>query len=272
MEIIEMIEDWTQEWMNQRGGGNNWDWNHTNPTFKNYYDSYGLDLQPTSGDYQIESQSTSSKSVFTSTYGPNDYPTEASFQHTHTQEDRFSWSLEDSLSYGEDVSIEVGVPDIFSANVGNHYEISLTTTQEQTRSNQTEWTQHQTFHLPEDETARVEMIVDEIEARAKKDVSVVATGSVAAGLNHTWNGHYFWFLPIGELADEFSTHPGVKVKDNHQVEFTTKLNMTGNAGVNSRIKIESEDKEGMTTVQTFNHIHHPEQLLTGAQTQKPTAD
>ncbi|ELZ94468.1 hypothetical protein C440_09828 [Haloferax mucosum ATCC BAA-1512] len=274
MEIIEMIGDWTNEWMNQRGGGNNWDWDHTNSTFQDYYNRYGLDLYPTSGDYQIQNQHTNSKKVYQTTYGPNDYPSEATFQHTYTQEDTFSWSLEEKLSYGKDVSIGVVAPDIFTASTGRRFEISLTTTQEQKRSDKTEWSQQQTFHVPQNEKVAVEMIVEEVEANATKDVSVVATGSVAAGLNRKWNGHYFWFLPIGELASEFSTHPGVKVKNSHKVEFTTKLDMSGTAGVNSRIRIKSEDQAGKEaeSPRTVNHIQHPDQLLVGAQTQKPSAD
>ncbi|HWK89739.1 MAG TPA: hypothetical protein VNP72_07075 [Longimicrobium sp.] len=259
MDVIAMIGSWIEAWMNQRGGGNNWDWNGSNSTFAGYTADYGLKIATTIS-YGAVSSSTTQVTANTASYGPIPVDTAVTFDHSYPSADEFTWTLSQVLSTTASPSVNAGVPAVFPAEAGTTFPVDLTVTQAQTAAEGNLWTQSAPFMLPAGQVVTVSMIVSETAASADALVTAVVSGSVAAGLNSPWNGHYFWFIPIAQLAQEFNTDPQVTVVGAN-VQFSVPASFTGHAVVGSHLLFGSSAGPGSPLTGSRGFITHPAALL-----------
>lgn len=260
MDVIATIGGWIESWMNQRGGGDNWDWNHTNSTFSQYYGDYGLNVAQQMSPYTILSTNTTPMSAYSASYGPNDVDTNVAFDHSYQSTDQFTWTMSEGLSTTVSSKVTAGVPDVFSAEVGVSFTVDITATQAQTTTETTTWTQTTSFVLPAHETATVTMIVNEDVVSASANVTAVVSGTVAAGLNNRWNGHYFWWVPITELAQQFNSNQQISIVGN-TVVFTVPVSFNGQAGVASHLQITTGGASTSALTGGRNFITHPATLV-----------
>lgn len=262
--VIDYIESWVEQWMDQRGGGDNWDWNNTNDTFSKYYDCYGLNIDTETSGYNISGRDTEKVNAYQTIYGPNDYESTFHFEHTYTDTDSFTWTLTESFSESVSTSAGVQVPDFFSAEVGTTFEISTTKAGSHTKEEATSWHQSADINVPAHHEVDISMIVTRHSAVASSTLDAVATGRVAAGLNSRWDGHYFWFLPIADLARQFNDDSAVSVQGN-EVHFRIPLEFEGAGTVSSHIQVQRKDEDGnVVDENTKSHITNPMQLKKGA--------
>ena len=259
IEIVKYMHSWAMRWANARvsDGADNWDWNHSNTIFSKYYDYYGVDLSLTTTDYVISSRSTKESNVYSTTYGPNDFDSTYDFTHTYESTDTFDWTLSNTLTSGFSTSVSVGVPGEFGAEVSTTFEISTTQTSTQTHTHTNTWAQNATVEVPKNIIAEVSMIVNVDNITASANLIGIATGRVAIGLNSRWNGHYFWFVPVADLARSYNQSPNVSVVGN-EVRCIVPMKFSGDASVSSRIQV----KKGTQTSQT-SFINHPFEKTVG---------
>lgn len=263
IDIVKYMESWAMRWADDRvsSGANNWDWNHTNPVFSKYYDLYGVDLLMTNTDYVITSRETRESNVYSTTYGPNDFDSYFDFTHTYESTDTFTWTLSNTFSSGFETSISVGIPDVFGSEFGTTFTISTQETSTQTSTHTNTWTQNSNVFVEKDVTAEVSMIVSIEDITATSNLIGVATGRVAIGLNSRWNGHYFWFVPVDELARSYNESNDVTVVGN-EVHCTAPMEFHGDASVSSHIQIKKGTQKGTQTSQT-SFIKHPFENIVG---------
>ncbi|HEX6370364.1 MAG TPA: ETX/MTX2 family pore-forming toxin [Longimicrobium sp.] len=258
MDVIATLQNWTEQWMNKRGGGDNWDWNHTNSTFSKYYSEYGVNIAPTQmSPYSVISTETKPLSAYTATYGPNDYESTVAFQHSYASTDQFSWTLSAGLSTTVSTKVSVGVPDVFSAEAGVSFTVQTSASTTQTTTQSTTWTNNTTFTLPARQQSTVTMVVKQDTVSANATMTAVVSGTVAAGLNSRYNGHYFWWVPVTDLAQQFNSDSGITVVGN-TVVFSVPVSFSGQAGVGSYLQIKNVDASGQVVGDhTDSFISHP---------------
>ncbi|HEU0014003.1 MAG TPA: hypothetical protein VFQ45_09985, partial [Longimicrobium sp.] len=181
-------------------------------------------------------------------------PTTETFDHAYPAGDMFTWSLPEAPLSIPWPPLAVEVPPVFPAYAGAKFMVDLSAvtpgvaaaspawpagvaqplTSRATPN--TTWTQSLPIPLATYEEATVSMVVTQEAVTAAATLSVTATGKAAAGLNTPWNGHYFWFLPLTDLAQQFNTDPQVTIA-NGGVVFSVPVSFQGEAVVSSFLEV-----------------------------------
>ena len=260
VDMIRFLEGWARQWADQRGGASNYDWNGTNPIFAKYAQDYGVDLQWNLGAYSVTGKDVQQVAVYSSEYGPFDNDRNITFNHSYTESDSFEWSITESISMSQTTSISVGVPDVFGADTSLSFDLSLSKSEGQQKQRSHTWDTTMDFDLPAREKATLEMILTQATATATANLEGLMRGRIAIGLDNRWNGHYFWFVSVAELAAEFNKRSDIAVVDDKSaVRVRVPVQFRG-VGVNDAFVREKRvDKNGKLST-----LDHP-----GLRTRRP---
>jgi hypothetical protein len=231
------MEYWASRWAYDRSrrGMGNWDWNHSNQTFRNYFDRYGVELWMRQTDHTIQSIEPITSEVFTTTDGPNDLPSSFTFSHTVEVAESTQWTLGAAFTSGFSASAEVRAPGV-GGQVGRSYEISVHSERTQTTTRTVTWSQTRQIEVPANTLVEVTMIVHEQVVRSTSNLIGIASGRVAIGLHERWNGHFFWFVPVADLARDYNRSPNITVVGN-EVHCHSRLNFVGRNGIGTNVRI-----------------------------------
>jgi hypothetical protein len=249
VDLVKFLESWAIGWANDgRGGAPNIDWDRTNKLFAPYYQLYGVDANWEMSNLQITQNSPGELSVYSAEYGPFSHEQDINFAHTYVATDTFEWSITESISAGTSASVSAGVPGVFSAEVGITFDLSLSSTQGQSKEESTTWDTSLHFVLPPGEVATLEMITVKLEASGTMQLVGTLSGSVAIGLSNQWQGHYFYFVPVAELATNYNKRPDVRV-DGDKVVVAVPVKFDGIAVTSTYVKQKTVAKDGTVKTQ-----------------------
>jgi hypothetical protein len=256
IDLVKFMEGWATQWANARGGANNIDWNRTNPIFKEYYQDYGVDIIWSMGDYNISSKSNSESAYFNTQYGPFSQDTNINFSHSMAVTDNFEWSITEEIATGVKASVSAGVPGIFSAEAGFTFDISVSSTQGQTKEKSNTWDTAVDFQLPAGDTADLEMVIVKSQATATTTMNGTLNGRIAIGLNQTYEGHYFWFVDVIELYRQYNSRGDITIIDG-VVTCSIPVNFSGVAATDAHIKEKRTSPGRGNTINTYSRVSKP---------------
>ncbi|MEI2433030.1 MULTISPECIES: ETX/MTX2 family pore-forming toxin [Lysobacter] len=254
--MIDFLEGWARQWAGERGGANNYDWDGTNPIFRKYADRYGVNLDWSLGDYAIQSKSTKAVSVYSAEYGPFDTRSDITFSHTYDETDSFEWSVTETVGVSQTTSVSVGVPDLFSADASLTLDLSVSTTQSQQKQRTNSWSLTRNFELEPHTVATMEMVLNQTTATAVADLRGVMSGRIAIGLNNRWNGHYFWFVPVADLARQFNARNDITVIGGN-VEVRVPVKFHGVGVIDTYLREKTRDPSGRIETRLHDGLDPP---------------
>lgn len=260
VDLIKFLEGWAQQWAQSHGGASNIDWDRTNKLFAPYYDRYGVDVIWSMGDYNITSKDTLDTSLYSAEYGPFAQEQNINFSHSTSVTDTFEWSITESVALGTSASVSAGVPGVFSAEVGMTFDISVSSTQGQSKQTSTTWDTSLNLTLPPAEKSTLEMMVTRLEASGTTTLIGTLSGSVAIGLDNQWEGHYIYFVPVADLATAYNSRGDIKVVGD-TVLANIAVAFNGAAATETYIREKRTGATGQVTQNEYARNAKPREVL-----------
>jgi len=161
------------------------------------------------------------------------------FERTTSTQDTFKWSITEGLTIGLETTVTAGVPNVATASEKITTTLSLSSTQETTKTTTKSWTGRQDIKVPPKKSVVVEWSIAEKEWDIDWTCDVRVTGYLAIWNEDKVDGHWLWFFPISQI---FMDKPNSKFQVvGGDVLYKAKGTFTGVAGVSSNIVLKEYD-------------------------------
>jgi hypothetical protein len=211
---------------------------HSDSIFSNYYQDYGLSSSSGSPQYQLNSNNVVTKGVYSQTYTNNTAAaTSGSFSYTDAVTNTFSVSLTEGLTIAQTDSVNLSI-DGLGASSQLAVTVNMSSTQTWTQSETITWAVNQNVPEPPNSVVTATMMIQQNTLTGSATVPFTISGSVAVGLNSPWNGHYFWFVPIGQLLHETNNIPAwLTVNPDGSVTYYANYSLNGVVSNNGYINL-----------------------------------
>jgi hypothetical protein len=185
-----------------------------------YYDEPDNQMIPQVGAEQILTNSTSVEQSETVVL-------------SKTTTSSFTWSLTEGFKIGMSVKFGVGVPPIASAETTISGELSFSSTQSLTSTEQKAWNVTQPVKVPPHSEVDATLLIDERKFSQRFHSKCVLGGYVCSNSPDRINGHYFWFHSVSEIFSKFP-QPGFTVQGD-QVFYEGDGKFDGLMGIRTRV-------------------------------------
>jgi len=117
------------------------------------------------------------------------------FSETQSTDNTYSWTFSRTLQDSITISIDVGIPEICQLHDSFSTSISMTTTEEQTKTDTKSWTVSQTITIPPLTTVKAEMIIQTATFNVPYTADIEFSGYAMTWCKSKVNGHWLWFIP-----------------------------------------------------------------------------
>jgi hypothetical protein len=213
IDLIKFLQAWALQWAAKNGGAANIDWDRTNKLFAASYDKYGVDVIWSMGDYNITKNDKIETSLYSAEYGPFATEKNINFSHSTSVTDSFEWNITETVALGISASVSAGLPGIFSAEAGMTFDLSVSSTQGQSKQASTSWDTSLDLILPAGDISTLEMMVTRLVASGTTTLIGSMSGQVAIGLKKKLEGQYIWFVKVSDLAKQYNKRADITVVD-----------------------------------------------------------
>ena len=146
------------------------------------------------------------------------------FKHTKTTTSSFTWSMKETISIGFSLSFTVGVPEVASATTSMTTDLSLESTQGQTKTESQSWEIDRNVKVPAQTRMDMVWTITQKQSSATFYADVILTGYIAI-----WNNdkidvnnpggsdkHWLWFIPIGSAFTQMKSW-GISVPSQYTI-------------------------------------------------------
>lgn len=167
------------------------------------YDKFKVDVHVDSVHYGTVSKTVDRPGYVYTQWFHNDQqsePVKGVLEKTVQRQTSFTWSVQEGITVGAEVTMEAGVPGEFSVGVSVNAEISLQATQSHTTTDTETFTISNTITIDPQTSTRAEWIINEREMEIPWEATVHIDGWVALWLEPQLDGHWLWFHPVPFLA------------------------------------------------------------------------
>jgi len=117
------------------------------------------------------------------------------FSDTQSTSNSYSWTFSRTLQDSLTISIDVGIPDVCEMHDSFSTSISMTTTEEQTKTDTKSWTVSQTITIPPLTTVKAEMIINTATFNIPYTADITMSGYAMTWCKGQVNHHWCWFIP-----------------------------------------------------------------------------
>jgi hypothetical protein len=155
-----------------------------------YYEEPDVQMIPQLGSQQILSNGTSVEQSQTVTL-------------SKTTTSTFAWQLQEGFKIGMSVKFKAGVPPIASAETTISGEVSFSSTQAWTNTEQKSWQVNQPVKVPAKTEVEATLLIDERKFTQRFHSKCTLGGYVCSNSPDRISGHYFWFHPVSEIFSKF---------------------------------------------------------------------
>jgi len=211
-----------------------------------YYDEPDREMIPQVGSQQILTNGTSVEQSQT-------------VELSKTTTSSFTWSLTEGFKIGMSVKFGVGVPPIASAETTISGELSFSSTQSSTNTEQKGWKVSQPVKVPSKTEVEATLLIDERKFSQRFHSKCILGGYVCSNSPDRIGGHYFWFHDVSAIFSKFP-QPGFTVRGD-QVFYQGDGQFKGLMGVRTRLDLKERPLGDKTTVLRSYSIVQP---LSGA--------
>jgi len=245
-------------------GADNVDAWRTNSTFSDYYDRYGLSTSNGSPQYHTTTNKVSVDGVYTQTYTNNtDQQTSGDFTYSDAITDTLTVAVTEGLQISQSDTVKIGIEGLGDVSSTLSVQVNISSTQTVTSSETKTWTVHQQIPEPPHSVTKATFTVEKNKLDGSVTVPVVISGRVAVGLNSKWQGHYFWFVSIGQLLTETKNTPQwLKINGDGSVTFNAVYSMSGVAASNAYVTLDRVDRSGAPSEKI--PVAHPNAVIQAA--------
>ncbi|KIJ34445.1 hypothetical protein M422DRAFT_263400 [Sphaerobolus stellatus SS14] len=168
--------------------------------------------------------------------------------------DSLTWSITEGLKIGVEISAEMKVPEVASIGAKLSTEMSLSTTQSRTSSEDRSWGLDVNVKTPPKRSVGVQAIVT-VQAYDLPFTSTVSLDGYVAvwynkriDWNHDGDYHQLWFIPITEVIQDAITHNIISTEGytilGSQVIVSATGVVTGDVGISVDVKRQETDLRG----------------------------
>lgn len=204
-----------------------------------YYGSADTQMKPTIGARQVLSNGTNVEQAQT-------------VELSKTTTSTFAWSLTEGFKLGMSVKFKVGVPPIASAETSFSGELSFSSTQTKTESEQKSWRVSQPVKVPSRTEVEAVLMIDEQSFSQRFHSKCVLSGYVCSNSPDRIDGHYFWFHSIGAIFDRFPT-PGFTVQGD-KVFYQGDGSFQGVMGVRTRLNLTEKSLDNPKQLRSYSIV------------------
>jgi len=143
----------------------------------------------------------------------NDSSLEQTFTYnqSETVQRNFTWSVTESISISESITIQAGLPEIAEISSTTTVDVSLSSTQGASYDKSKTWSVDQPFNVAAHSLFEAKMIITVQDYNIKWSCDVSLIGHVAiwfedkVALNPN-DYHWLWFIPIQQVISDCQTH------------------------------------------------------------------
>lgn len=167
----------------------------------------------------------------------------------------FTWQLQEGFKIGMSVKFGVGVPPIASAETTISGELSFSSTQAWTNTEQKSWQVNQPVKVPAKREVEATLLIDERQFTQRFHSKCTLGGYVCSNSPDRIHGHYFWFHPVSDIVNKFP-QPGFTARGN-VVLYEGDGRFDGLMGVRTRLDLKERPIGDNTTVLRSYSIVEP---------------
>lgn len=171
------------------------------------------------------------------------------FKHTKSTTSTFTWTVKETISIGFSLTFTVGVPPECSSTATITANISVDSTQSDTKTEKEDWEIDRNVAVPPHTEVDMTWTINEKQSSATFHAYIILTGYIAIwnddkiDINNPGGGdrHWLWFIPIDEAFNQMKDW-GVSVSSLYtigsgSVTYRASGNCTGVSGFNTTFQL-----------------------------------